>query len=182
MGNRTPDLRITRSPGHRTGPATCTDSSTPSPECTQRTECTGFPGHDPGHDRGIPVVTDCYWQGRTAPSLQASASRIGAPLRVRISYPSPCDLSRDPGQAEPSRGAACLPFRVGGRAAGPGVPHRAGSAAPTSGRGPKARASWPANADASPPASSRSTKPPPADPDAHRHCPPVQPASPRVWP
>ena len=60
LGNRTPDLRITRSPGRRSGPATCTDSSTPAPKCTQRTACTGFPVHDPVHDRDMPGVTECY--------------------------------------------------------------------------------------------------------------------------
>jgi hypothetical protein len=39
---RTGDLRITRSPAHRSRRATCTGGSTPAPECTQSTACTGY--------------------------------------------------------------------------------------------------------------------------------------------
>ena len=59
--NRTDDLRITRSPRPRSGRATCTDSSTRVPECSQRTVCSGLPVHDPVHGVGQPSVTECYW-------------------------------------------------------------------------------------------------------------------------
>jgi hypothetical protein len=57
---RTGDLRITRSPGLRSGSATCTDRSAPAPECTQRTVCPDFPVHDSVHGRAGLVVTACY--------------------------------------------------------------------------------------------------------------------------
>src|SRR6266566_9049712 len=57
--NRTDDLRITRSPAHRPGRATCTDGSTRVPECSQRTACSGFSGHDAGHDLAYRAVTEC---------------------------------------------------------------------------------------------------------------------------
>jgi hypothetical protein len=58
--NRTDDLRITRSPARRSGYATCTDSSTCVPECSQRTGCSGPPVHDSVHGLGQPLVTECY--------------------------------------------------------------------------------------------------------------------------
>jgi hypothetical protein len=42
LGNRTPDLRITRSPGPLSGRATCTDRLTRAPDCSQRTARTIF--------------------------------------------------------------------------------------------------------------------------------------------
>jgi hypothetical protein len=64
LGNRTPDLRITRSPGHRSGPATCTDSSARVPERSESTESYRFPVHHPGHDRARLPVTECHLRGR----------------------------------------------------------------------------------------------------------------------
>jgi hypothetical protein len=60
LGNRTPDLRITRSPAHRPGRTTCTDRGTCVPECPRRTarpdswatiRATARPGRP---------VTECY--------------------------------------------------------------------------------------------------------------------------
>src|SRR5215831_12981770 len=59
--NRTDDLRITRSPARRSVRATCTDGTAHVPECSQRTECSGLPVHDPVHGLGQPAVTECYW-------------------------------------------------------------------------------------------------------------------------
>jgi len=55
LGNRTPDLRITRSPAHRSRRATCTDGSTHVPERSRRTGCSGLPVHDPVHGLGQPL-------------------------------------------------------------------------------------------------------------------------------
>jgi len=64
LGNRTPDLRITRSPGHRSGRATCTDSTARVPERSECTGCSGFSVHDPVHDRAGLPVTECHLRGR----------------------------------------------------------------------------------------------------------------------
>jgi hypothetical protein len=61
LGNRTPDLRITRSPAPRSSRATCTDSSTRVPECSERTRCSGLPVHDPVHGLASLLVTGCHW-------------------------------------------------------------------------------------------------------------------------
>ena len=59
--NRTDDLRITRSPPNRSGLATCTDSTTCAPECSQGTGCSGLPVHNPVHGVDRPSVTECHW-------------------------------------------------------------------------------------------------------------------------
>jgi hypothetical protein len=49
-----PQTDARREARHAAPRATCTDSSTPAPECTQRTLCAGFPGHDPVHGPADP--------------------------------------------------------------------------------------------------------------------------------
>ena len=53
--NRTDDLRITRSPAHRSRRATCTDGSTHVPERSLRTGCSRLPVHDSVHGLGQPL-------------------------------------------------------------------------------------------------------------------------------
>src|SRR5215472_1208912 len=73
--NRTDDLRITRSPPNRSGLATCADSTTCVPECSQGTGCSGLPVHNPVRGVDRPSVTECHWM----PDSTARSHRMTGP-------------------------------------------------------------------------------------------------------
>jgi len=115
LGNRTPDLRITRSPGLRSMLATCTHSSAPDPnapsaQCARGSRSTirSTSGHLPSNRLLL--------RGRTAPSRRQPACANAC---------RGSDAERQPlGQTPADRGAA--PLRSGG-------PRRTGRRAPCNG-------------------------------------------------